>query len=202
MNNVWTTTLVPFYQDQGTPIPWNFCCFQVLLCSGSQHQPTQCKSTIADKNNTIKCCIKEAIAIINIEKPLWIGIRDWTSQPLTILSCGFITTFLWCHLRLHIAKEVQAIQTKYLFFVSNFALGLWILSTIIKFSIIFFSSTFEVGELDREKGGFLICINGSKVSLGWTCGSRALYCFFFFYEFPARINQLFVKNKDGGGWGA
>ena len=122
VNNVWTTTLVPFYQDHRTPIPWNFRCFQALLCSGSQHQPAQSKSTIADKNNTIKCRIKDAIAIINKEKPLWIGTRDWTSQPLTILSCRFITTFLWCHLRLHNAKEVQAIQTKYLFFVSNFAL--------------------------------------------------------------------------------
>ena len=36
------------------------------------------------------------------------------------------------------------------------------------------------GGLKREGGLFNIakCINGSKVSRGQTCGSRALYCFF------------------------
>ena len=122
--------------------------------SGSQHQPTQCKSTIADKNNTIKCRINEAIAITNKEKPLWIGTRDWTCQPLTILSCGFVASFLWCHLRLHIAEEVQAIQTKDLFFVSNFALGFWIFSTVNSLFIIFFKHVWGGGSLIETRGAF------------------------------------------------
>jgi len=44
---------------------------------------------------------------------------------------------------------------------------------------LFFSSTF-VGRLKREGGLFNLakCISGRKVSLGWTCGYWALYCFF------------------------
>ena len=162
MNNVWTTTLVPFYQDHRTPIPWNFCCFQALLCSGSQHQPAQCKSTITDKNNPIKCRIKDAIAIINKEKPLWIGTRDWTSQPLTILSCGFITTFLWCHLRLHIAKSKFKQFRQNICFLSQILL--WSLNIIHrKFSIYYFFQALlrGRGELDRKKGDFLIQWNAS-----------------------------------------
>ena len=47
---------------------------------------------------------------------------------------------------------------------------------------LFFSSTFERGGggLNKEAGLLNVAksINGSKVSRGRTCGSRALYCFF------------------------
>ena len=43
-----TARFLPFvkYPDQRTPVPWYFCRFWALPGHRSQHQPTQCKSTI------------------------------------------------------------------------------------------------------------------------------------------------------------
>ena len=49
----------------------------------------------------------------NKENPLWIVMRDWNSQPFTILSWEYATTFLLHNLKFYITDEVQVIRAKY-----------------------------------------------------------------------------------------
>ena len=48
---MWRDCQVPFYPDQRTLVLWYFCRFLALPSNGSQHQPTQCKSTVLRKQH-------------------------------------------------------------------------------------------------------------------------------------------------------
>ena len=86
---------IPLYPHQRTPIPWNFRRFWTLPSDGGHNINPHNAKVLPDKNSTTTVFTASRRPLpSNKENRPWIGTRDWTSRPCTILSWGNITTFL------------------------------------------------------------------------------------------------------------